>query len=122
MAVMKLVVTATTIEFDPQRGYRKPRAKRITRNRAQSGKIFSYKFFIKRKYEVPVAWFNKTDADQINLWWEDDEDVTFFPDLINIPGTSVLCKIINDEAPFPEFSGVDWETFFQGQIILEEIG
>ncbi len=121
MSVMKLTYLATEVAFDPSIGYRKPDLFSLRRSRTLSGKLHSYKYFHKQKWEIPVTWFNSSDTNQINTWWENDYDLEFYPDLINSPATHYTVKIMNKERPIPEFAGIDWETYYKGNIVLEEI-
>ncbi len=117
---MKLVVNATTIEFDPARGYIAPRILDVSHHRAASGKNLSYKWWKKRRWEVPLDRFSKEDADQINTWWEALTTLTFYPDLINSSTTSHTVLLKNTTAPVAEMQPATFATHYTGILILEE--
>ena len=117
---MKLVKNATTIEFDPAVGYIAPRILDVSHHRAASGKNFSYKWWKKRRWEVPLDRFSKAEADQINTWWEALTTLTFYPDLINSPATSYTALLKNTTAPVAEMQPATFATHYTGILILEE--
>lgn len=117
---MKLVKDATTIEFDPARGYIAPAILDVSHHRAASGKNYSYKWWKKLRWEVPLDRFSKADAEQINSWWEALATLTFYPDLINLPATSYSALLKNATAPLAEMQSPTFAIHYTGTLILEE--
>jgi hypothetical protein len=117
---MRISYGGTNIDFSPGFGYDVPDDLGIIRFRTPNGTLYSYKFFYKYRWEVPVSWFNSSDTTNINSWWSNNYDVTFYPDRINSPGTSFTCKIVNGTRPISRFNGPYWETYYEGTLILEQ--
>lgn len=117
---MKLAYNGNEFEFDPAEGYIAPRILDVSHHRAANGKSYSYKWWIKRRWEVPLDRVEKTDADQINSWWEDLSELTFYPDLINDPSTSPTVLLKNAGAPLSEMQRPTFAVHYTGIIILEE--
>lgn len=118
---VRVAYSGTNIDFSPQRGYDKPFIKEIKRKRAKDGTLYSYKFFVKGRWELPIRFMSSTNAGYLNTWWDNDYTVTFYPDMINSPATSYSCKITNSDRPLSSFPIGYWEENFEGSLILEEI-
>lgn len=118
---MRLTYSGTNVNFAPAMGYSKPDVLDVVHRRTGNGTLRSKKFYYKYRWEVPVVWFDSTDTGNINSWWQNVYDLTFIPDLINAPGTSYTVRIVNDTRPLLQFSGPNWETYYQGTIILEQV-
>jgi len=116
----RLTYGGTSVNFSPGLGYSKPDVLDVIHKRTKSGALKSYKHFYKYRWECPVSWFDSTDAGNINSWWSNVYDLTFIPDYINAPGTSYTVRIVNSNRPLLQFSGPNWETYYQGTIILEQ--
>jgi len=120
MSVMRLTDASTTIDFDPAAGYIQPRILRATHHRAATGKSYSYKWWEKERWEVPTDRLSKTDADQLNSWWDSLTELTFYPDMINSPTTSYTVLLKNTTAPM-RMQGPVFADKYSGTLILEEI-
>jgi hypothetical protein len=121
MATMSLAYAATTITFSPAPGYAKTDILEKLHTRARNGTLNTYKFFVKLRWEIPLSWVGSTDAGNFNTWWSNCYDCTFIPDTVNAPGTSYTVRIVNDTRPLGQFSGPNWETYYQGSLILEQV-
>jgi len=122
MSVMKLVeVAVKTLTFDPDMGYSFPDILEAKHHRTKSGKLFSFKFYHKRKWSVPISWFDSTDATSIYTWWTALTQLEFYPDLVNAPATKYNVRLVNRIRPLNKFIGPNFETKFQGKLEIEEI-
>ena len=119
--VMKLVKNTIAIEFDPAEGYVAPQILEVSHHRASSGKSYSYKWWKKGRWEVPMERISKSDAEQINSWWEDLSELSFYPDLINEPTVSYSVILKNDVAPLSEMQNPQFAIFYAGNLVLEEV-
>ena len=117
---MRLTYSGTNVDFAPGMGYAEPDVLGISHVRTPNGTLYTYRFFYKYRWEIPVSWFDSTDTTNINTWWNNAYDCTFVPDLINAPGTSYTVRIVNSNKPLSMFSGPNWRTYYQGSIILEQ--
>lgn len=121
MAVMKLKKDSTEITFDPSEGYKKPNDSEINRYSSINGTEYSYKRYVKKLWEIPLEFIPSADAVQINTWWEDIEQLQFYPDLINAPSTYYNIRIWNNSVPLDSFRRPRWEDYFDGDLILRQI-
>ena len=117
---VRLTYGGTNVDFSPDMGYDKPDILGTVHSRTPNGTLYSYKLFYKRRWEIPVSWFDSTDATNINTWWQNIYDCTFVPDMINAPGTNYTVRIVNTTKPLSGFSGPNWETYYRGTVILEQ--
>jgi len=120
--VMKIVYSGTTIEFSPREGYISPGRLKIKRHESMSGVLYSYKRGFKFREEIPLNKIPKADADNINTWTQNNYTVSFYPDLENDPATVYLVKIVNDELPLNMMYASGWANYYEGEIIVQEIG
>jgi len=120
MSVMKLVNGATEIVFDPDFGYKIPDINKVEHHRTGSGKLFSFKFYFKKKWTIPLRGLPKSDADQINTWWENIDAIEFYPDLIYNAATKYNITIVSRTRPLDSYFGLHWEVYFNGKLELEE--
>jgi hypothetical protein len=116
----RITYSGTNVDFSPGMGYSKPDVSDIIHSRSKNGTLYSYKHFIKYRWEIPVSFFDGTDAGNINSWWSNVYNLTFVPDMVNAPGTSYTVRIVNSNRPLLQFSGPNWETYYAGTIILEQ--
>ena len=121
MGVMKLVEGGTEIEFDPSEGYRKPEDTAITRLESISGKGYSYRIYSKKRWVIPLEFIDKADAAQINDWWREVTELTFYPDLVFDASTSYTVRIRNAESTIESWRVVYWEDGINGVIEIREI-
>lgn len=117
---MRISYGGTNVDFSPNLGFSKPDVLDIIHKRTKNGTLKTYKHFYKYRWEISVSWWQSTNTNLINLWWSSAYDCTFVPDLINASGTSYTVRIVNSNRPLLEFSGPNWETYYQGTIILEQ--
>ena len=80
-----------------------------------------HQWYAKGKWDIPIVFLPRVDADVINTWAENKTQLTFYPDLINSPGTSYIIRFKNDEKPLDALSGPYWHIYYGGTLTLEEI-
>ena len=117
----RLTYSGTNVDFSPGIGYAKPDVLDVIHRRTKNGTLKSYKHFYKYRWECPVSFFDATKSTNINSWWSNVYNCTFIPDYINAPGTSYTVRIVNSNRPLLQFSTVNWETYYSGTIILEQV-
>lgn len=121
MANVRLSYSTTNIDFGAGPGFVQPKIPDRANHRTGDGTLYSYDFYTpKKRWEVPITDMGKTDADNINSWWENNYTCTFYPDYTNDPGTSYSVKIVNKEQPL-QYIFPHWDEHFQGKLILEEV-
>ena len=120
MAVMKLTDGINTVEFSPRKGYEIPEERRRSIHRTLDGTLYIYEWGQKGKYEIPLVGISKTDKEQIETWWQNITKLTFYPDLVDSPGTSLSVRIINEERPLQMMAPL-WNEKFEGTLILREV-
>lgn len=119
MSLMRLKVDTDTVDFDPGKGYDAPDDLEVTQVKALDGTLYSYTRYHKEQYEVPLDEISSSDAALINGWWEDKEEVTFYPDYASYPAVTVSVKIINAEKPM-QHDYPNWDLY-AGELILREV-
>lgn len=119
--VMKMVYGGTTVEFSPLDGYIEPDRLKIKRHESLSGVLYSYKVGLKIRKEISVSKISKADRDHIVSWWWNNYTLTYYPDLINYPDTTLFVKIVNDEKPLYMMFASGWANYYQGELIIQEI-
>ncbi len=117
---MKLTDGSNTLEWDPAGGFIAPRILDISRSRAAAGKSYTYKWWIKRRWEIPMEFVSKSDFEQVDTWWLTPTSLTFTPDQINASGTTYTVLIRNDISPLSEMQGAEFAVLYGGILILEE--
>lgn len=118
---MKLTDDTDDFEFDPSIGFITPRILDVSRHRGSAGKGYIYKWWEKRRWEIPLEKIAKSDFDQIDTWWSGITELTFTPDQINASGTTYTVIIRNDMSPLSEMEGPQFAIYYTGILILEEI-
>ena len=121
MQLISIEATPTTVSFSPAQEYIKPDDMNILHTRSADGTLYSYKIYLKKRWEVPLTQFSKSNADQINSWWEDMQDLYFYPDLVNTPSVYYTARITNTEKPLSAFTEYQWEYLYEGNITLQEV-
>jgi len=117
---MKLTDGSNTLEWDPGEGFIAPRILDISRHRAAAGKSYAYKWWIKRRWEIPMEFIAKSDFEQVDTWWLTPTSLTFTPDQINASTTTYTVLIRNDISPLSEMQGAEFAVYYAGILILEE--
>ncbi len=117
---MKLADNGNTFEWDPAVGNVAPRILDVSHHRAANGKSYSYKWWIKRRWEIPMELEAKSDFEQIDDWWLNVTELTFTPDQINDSGTTYTVVIKNEVSPLSEMQGAQFAVYYGGILILEE--
>ena len=120
MAIMKLVDSILTeIEFSPLRdGYESPDESNRMIKVAIDGTVHIIKPYKKGYYRIPLNTVDPSDAAQLITWWEDLEELSFYPDLINDAGTYITALIINTESPLhKQFQN---PNYYEGTLEIKE--
>lgn len=117
---MKLADNGNSVEWDPATGFIAPRILDISRHRAAAGKGYTYKWWIKRRWEIPMEFVSKSDFEQIDTWWLTPTSLTFTPDQINDSTTTYTVIIRNDISPLSGMQGAEFAIYYGGILILEE--
>lgn len=110
-----------TLNFDPIQPFTKPDDKKIYHTRTNDGSLYSYNIYTKKRWNVPVNWFLKADADTVNGWWSNVESLLYYPDLINYASTYYPVRITNAQRPLLATADQTFENMFEGAIELQEI-
>lgn len=118
---MRITDGSNTIDFSPVEGYTRPQEGDIVRHSAVSGKEYSYKFYTKRRWEVPVDFFSTADVTIISGWWSGLTQLTFYPDYSVNPATFYTVRLHNASDPLNTFHMASWEDKFLGVMIIREI-
>ena len=119
MNTVKLRCLATEIAFAPKdisddfEIYQK-------QNRSLTGKLRIRRWYRHRKWIVEIEFMSKTDADNINDWWEGGYQCIFYPDLVNSPSSYYYVKILNKIKPLAKFILPYWQDRFYGSLNLGE--
>lgn len=120
MALMKLTDGPNLVEFDPGFGYIEPQAYSEDISRSLSGKEYRYRWYKKRRWEIPLRFILKADADQLKTWRDNNEELDFYPDLINDDTLFYKVTIQNTETPLAKMAEPEWAIKYEGLLILEE--
>lgn len=120
MALMKLTDGGHTVEFDPSFGYTEPQAYSEDVQRSLSGKEYRYKWYKKRRWEIPLRFIVKVDTDRLKIWRSNSDELDFYPDFATDPDTSYKVTIQNTEDPLAKMMEPKWSEKYEGTLILEE--
>lgn len=121
MTTMRISDGTDTIDFSPSAGYIKPDDMAVTRLSSINGTEYSYKRYRKRKWEIPLSFISTANASTINGWWNDLDELTFYPDMVFDASTAYIVRIRNDDRPLGSFPISRWEDALTGAMILREI-
>lgn len=69
----------------------------IDRSRNIGGKSFDKLWSVYDQFDLPINYTTNSDACQINQWWENTNELTFFYD-----STSYQVYIISEDQPFQQ--------------------
>ena len=117
---MRLTDGVDTINFNPGFGLIEPHAFSEDTSRSLSGKEYRYRWFKKRRWEIPLKNVAKVVADQLNTWRDANEELSFYPDMTNDPTTFYSVTIQNTENPLAAMETPNWATKYAGVLILAE--
>ena len=118
---MRLTDGTTTIDFSPMEGYVKPDDFSVNRHSSVSGKEYSYKYFKKRRWEIPLDYMLSADVETISGWWSGLAQLTLYDDYINSPATFYSVRIYNTNDPLSSFHFGTWKDKYTGTLILREL-
>lgn len=66
-------------------------------------------------FELPISYLQSSDADLINEWWRDTEQLVF-----NFDGSCYDVRITNEDQPFRSLNR-PYQDLWQGTIIIQTI-
>lgn len=89
--------------------------------RTKSGGLFT---FIEtgtfHQFKLPMSWVNSLDRSLVNSWWKTATDLTFLLDS-DFPSSLFTVRIMKKEEPFQTFVQPYFQTFYEGELVLETI-
>lgn len=74
-----------------------------------------------QKHSIGLNNVSKTNADQLNTWWQSLTILTFTPDLTGAPGTTIHVRVINEQKPIQMWFPTGWQTKYQGTLVVQEV-
>lgn len=92
--------------------------KRIT-NKALDGTNYIYELHGKGRTEISLNAISKADRDVLYDWWNDTDSLSYKPD--TTAETTYTVKITNETNPFRMMPRVQFDTLYEGTMILEEV-
>lgn len=111
--------TPSTVDFSPGYGWTNPGNYMREVDYSKSAKRYSYQTGHKERWNLLVDHVSKTDRDKIVSWWQDQDYLYFYPDMINDASTYYNIYFINEERPLMSRPG-GWLNKFKGELILYE--
>lgn len=117
---MNLGYGGETIEFSPRPGYLMPDDSNRVLNTALDKTLYIYNWGTKGRWEIELNNISTGDADNIKDWWENNNTLTFTPDLTGAPSTTRNVFIVNDQAPMSMMFIGAWDSKYEGTLILQE--
>lgn len=118
--LMKLYKSPTTVEFSPLRELDVPEDLNRVINKSLSGIIYEHIWSDKETYEVPISKISKADAEQINTWWRNGDQISFYYDLENFPSGNFNARIVNEDRPMQMMYETGWATYYYGTLLIRE--
>jgi len=127
MATMKLVDTVfdlewnyATIEFSPLLdGFQVPDDQARLVKKMIDGSIRIIKPYKKHLYTIRLNAVSSADYTQFLSWWEQMQELNFYPDTVNDAATYYSVQIVNTQDPFTLMEG-KLDTY-EGTLSLREI-
>ena len=111
----------TNVDLGLGPGYDRVQKTERVSPRSLDGTLYDYSFYTSKLKEIiPIIDMIKTDADNINTWWENLRECTWYPNYTDHSGTSYSVKIMNDEQPLWFRYLAHLEAHYSGTLILEE--
>ena len=92
--------------------------KRIT-HKAIDGTNYIYELHGKGRTEISLNAISKADRDVLYDWWNDTDSLSYKPDTTE--DTTYTVKITNETNPFRMMPRVQFDTLYEGTMILEEV-
>jgi len=117
---MSLTDGVDTVNFSPREGYEVPEERKRSIHRTLDDTLYIYEWGHKGRYEIPVFNISSTDKEHIETWWQGMTKLTFVPDKINAPGTSISVRIINEDKPL-QMIYPKWADIYEGNLILRQV-
>ena len=120
---MRLTVSGTTIDFSPLLTPEYDRPDDRDRRFFQADDAGRWYSDYGRKQDHVIALNNvqKTRADQLNTWWQGRTLLTFTPDLVGTPGTTIFVRILNEQRPIQMSFQRGWQAQYKGTLELHEV-
>jgi len=117
----RLSYSGTNIDFGIGPGYDRTQITDRVFHRAGDSTLYDYDFYTPKLREiVPIIDISKTNADNINSWWTNRRECTWYPNYTDHSATSYTVKIMNDEQPLWFRFIAHLEAHYSGDLILEE--
>lgn len=108
------------ITLEPEYDYAELETAVRSRHRTVGHVLREYDWGTYLRFEVPLRYLTSADAARMAGWWRAGDDVFFTRSSSEFP-SSVKCRIVNDQHPFPRrerpYSG--GQALFQGGLVLE---
>lgn len=119
---MKLVAGGTTIEFSPllSPDYEQPDDRDRKFFEADDGTRYYSDYGKMGKYSPALNNISKTDADQINTWWQNSTMMTFTADLQGAPATTIFVRLLNEQRPIQMWYP-GWQAKYTGLLNIHEV-
>ena len=118
--VMRLTDGTTPIDFRPSADYEVPENRVRSVQHTLDGTLYIYEWGFKRLDEVPIMAMTEADADVINGWWQDLEELSFYYDYPNNPSTYVTAVIVNETRPLQMLMTGRWRRLYYGTLLIRE--
>jgi hypothetical protein len=112
------ITSANAIVLLPDYDFSKERELNISKLRAMSGKLYTYRWSEYKKIDFGVSIFDTSQASIVNSWWDMQTKLIFF----EYDGVTTYCtsvQIVSDDAPFTGFENPHLSKR-SGKIKLEE--
>jgi hypothetical protein len=118
--VMRISSGGNAVLLSPLPGYYIPDLYVREIHLALDGTLYQYEFGNKLRWEIPVNNISPADAVLINMWWEENVEISFHNDMANTPSASYSVYCANQTRPLDPMFGVGWQIKYEGTIILQE--
>lgn len=118
--LMRFTDGMDTVDLAPAPGYESPKDKRQHNHISLDGTRYGYTWSRNEKHEIPVVGMLKVDADFINLWWDNNTSVDFYPDYLNDDQTFYSIDFVNEDRPL-QMEEPFWANLYTGTIIVREV-
>jgi len=112
------LILVNTIDLIPDYGYLDRKIQDRVEIRTKDSKLWTYIFYSKKIWEIPVRFVPKSDQSVISSWWSSAASLQFYPD--TSIASSWYVKIIGSEEPLRSYER-PYENLFYGTITLEQL-
>ena len=122
MGNIQLGPVGSYINLTDNTGYDYTFAETINRHdsRVKQGQLYTYiqdgSWY---KFKLPASWINSSYRSLINSWWRTATDLRFYED--SDQPNYFAVRIMTSKEPFQKFRKPYFQTYYEGEIILETI-